>query len=265
MVLQLYQFKILDVRFVAASGFSIPLNIFKKFFLNLESTCLMRKATATHLSTSALESLSEFVVQNKIKIGERFPSERLISEQIGVSRPILREALKHWSALGIIETKNGSGSYLRRSVIPGDKHVILTVNAERERLLHALEVRRALEVEAAGLAARRRSAESLAHLQVCFDVLERAHQEKGDGPEEDWLFHLAVYRAAENPTLEQLVVSLQSLFHRFFEFPLGINAFAHRSWSFHRDLFEAIRDQNELAARASVNAILDIVQEDLGG
>lgn len=225
----------------------------------------MRKATATHLSTSALESLSEFVVQNKIKIGGRFPSERLISEQIGVSRPILREALKHWSALGIIETKNGSGSYLRRSVIPGDKHVIFTVHAERTRLLHTLEIRRALEVEAAGLAARRRSLESLAHLQDCFEALERARLETGDGPEEDWLFHLAVYRAAENPTLEQLVVSLQSLFHRFFEFPLGIPKFANRSWEMHRDLFEAIRDQNEPAARAAVNAILDIVQEDLGG
>lgn len=225
----------------------------------------MRKATATHLSTSALESLSEFVAQSGFTAGQRLPSERLIAEQLGISRPILREALKHWSALGIIETKNGSGSYLRRAVIPGDKHVIFTVHAERTRLLHTLEIRRALEVEAAGLAARRRSTESLAHLQNCFEALERAHHETGDGPEEDWLFHLAVYRAAENPTLEQLVVSLQSLFHRFFEFPLGIPKFASRSWSLHRDLFEAIRDQNELAARAAVNAILDIVQEDLGG
>ena len=223
----------------------------------------MRKATATHLSTSALESLSEFVVQTKVTVGQRLPSERLIAEQLGISRPILREALKHWAALGIIQTKNGSGSYLQRKVIPGDKHVVLTVHAERERLLHALEVRRALEIEAAGLAARRRSLESLAHLQACFEALERAHREKGDGPEEDWLFHLAVYRAAENPTLEQLVASLQSLFHRFFEYPLGISTFANRSWKLHRELFEAIRDQNEAAARAATSKILDIVQEDL--
>jgi GntR family transcriptional regulator, transcriptional repressor for pyruvate dehydrogenase complex len=225
----------------------------------------MRRATATHLSTSALESLSEFVVQSGFTAGQRLPSERLIAEQLGISRPILREALKHWSALGIIETKNGSGSYLRRPVIPGDKHVVLTVHAERTRLLHTLEIRRALEVEAAGLAARRRTEQSLAHLQACFDALQRAHIEKGDGPEEDWTFHLAVYRAAENPTLEGLVASLQSLFHRFFEFPLGISAFASRSWSLHRDLFEAIRDRDEAAARAATGAILDIVQEDLGG
>jgi GntR family transcriptional regulator, transcriptional repressor for pyruvate dehydrogenase complex len=223
----------------------------------------MRKATATHLSTSALESLSEFVVQTKVTVGQRLPSERLIAEQLGISRPILREALKHWAALGIIQTKNGSGSYLQRNVIPGDKHVVLTVHAERERLLHALEVRRALEIEAAGLAARRRSSASLAHLQERFEALERAHREKGDGPEEDWLFHLAVYRAAENPTLEQLVASLQTLFHRFFEYPLGISTFANRSWKLHRELFEAIRDQNEAAARAATSAILDIVQEDL--
>ncbi len=225
----------------------------------------MRKATAIHLSTSALESLSEFVVQQGFVPGQRLPAERIIAEQLGISRPILREALKHWGALGIIETKNGSGSYLRRQVIPGDKHVVLTVHAERERLLHTLEVRRALEVEAAGLAARRRSPESLAHLRERFEALELAHRTKGDGPEEDWHFHLAVYRAAENPTLEQLVASLQSLFHRFFEYPLGISTFANRSWDKHRDLFEAIRDQDEIAARAATGAILDIVEEDLGG
>ena len=113
----------------------------------------MQRIQPVQLTDSALISLSTYLRTQNVQVGDRLPAERIIAEQLGISRPILREALKRWVALGIIETRNGSGSYLRRPHEPGETYVIFSVSAERHRLLQLLELRRALEVEAAGLAA----------------------------------------------------------------------------------------------------------------
>lgn len=223
----------------------------------------MQRVQPVQLTDSALTSLSAFLHSSAFQVGDRLPSERVIAEQLGISRPILREALKRWVALGIIETRNGSGSYLRRPLEPGTTYVVFSISAERHRLLQLLELRRALEVEAAGLAAARRSDADLRHLQACYTRADHIQGQGGSDPEADWAFHLAVYRAAGNPYFQDIVTSLQDQFHLIFDNPLGIQNFASRSWPMHRALLEAIERQDVAAARDCAARILDITQEDL--
>ena len=223
----------------------------------------MQRVQPVQLTDSALESLSNYLQTSAIQVGDRLPAERIIAEQLGVSRPILREALKRWVALGIIETRNGSGSYLRRAIEPGATFVVFSISAERHRLLQLLELRRALEVEAAGLAAARRSTDDLTQLQACYAQANQVQGQGGSDPEADWAFHLAVYRAAGNPYFEDIVTSLQDQFRLIFDNPLRIQNFAARSWPIHLKLLEAIEQQDVPAARDCASRILDITQEDL--
>ena len=223
----------------------------------------MQKVQPVQLTDSALSSLSDYLRNSAVQVGDRLPAERVIAEQLGVSRPILREALKRWVALGIIETRNGSGSYLRRPIEPGATYVVFSISAERHKLLQLLELRRALEVEAAGLAAARRNAAELAHLQACYARADRVQGQGGSDPEADWAFHLAVYRAAGNPYFEDIVTSLQDQFHLIFDNPLRIQNFATRSWPIHLELLQAIERQDVPAAKSCASRILDITQEDL--
>jgi GntR family transcriptional regulator, transcriptional repressor for pyruvate dehydrogenase complex len=225
----------------------------------------MQRVQPVHLTESALTSLSEYLSRSAFQVGDRLPAERIIAEQLGVSRPILREALKRWAALGIIETRNGSGSYLRRLVEPGATYVVLSISAQRHRLEQLLELRRALEVEAAGLAAARRSEADLAHLHGCFTRADQVQGLGGSDPEADWAFHRAIYQAAGNPYFQEIVTALQSQFHLIFDNPLGIRDFAKRSWPLHRELLEAIEAQDVRAARECASRILDITQADLSG
>ncbi|HEX2864652.1 MAG TPA: FadR/GntR family transcriptional regulator [Deinococcales bacterium] len=223
----------------------------------------MQRLKTVSLSSNILDALAVFVIETGLQPGDRLPAERSIAETLGVSRPIVREALGRWAALGVTETRNGRGTYLRTAVTPGQTHLILTLPAERDRLLQVLEVRRALEAEAAALAAERATPEETEELVRLIGEVEAAYDRDGDAPSEDWAFHRAVYRAAHNDLFLQFIDNAGELFHRFWENPLNQPDFARRGLPFHRRLVEAIQRRDPPAARACVEAILRVTEEDL--
>src|SRR4030095_16398729 len=100
-------------------------------------------------------ALAKYVTSAGVLPGGRLPPERVLAEQLEVSRATVREALKQWEGLGIVEMRKGSGTYLKRTISPDSVHVPLIVaGSDIASLLHALEVRRALEGEAAAICAQ---------------------------------------------------------------------------------------------------------------
>src|SRR5881296_3721688 len=77
--------------------------------------------------TAILDAIAGFIVERGLLPGDRLPSERELSERLKVSRPTLREALQRWAALGIVDMRVGSGTYLAVPVAPGAVHLALTV------------------------------------------------------------------------------------------------------------------------------------------
>ena len=213
--------------------------------------------------TAILDAIAGFICERGLNPGDRLPAERELCERLKVSRPTLREALKRWAALGILDMRVGSGTYLRVPVAPGAVHFAVTVQIEHVHLQRTLELRRALEAEAAELAALRASDESIAEIRRRLEHMEHVHLRYGDAPEEDWEFHLAVYRAAGNPLFAQIVGQLHAALHRFWEHPFGKSDFARRTFPMHRQLYEAIAARDPVAARRVTLDIIRIVEEDL--
>ena len=213
--------------------------------------------------TAILDAIAGFICERGLKPGDRLPAERDLCERLKVSRPTLREALKRWAALGILDMRVGSGTYLRVPVAPGAVHFALTVQLEHAHLQRTLELRRALEAEAAELAALRANDESVAEIRRRLEHMEHVHLRYGDAPEEDWEFHLSVYRAAGNPLFGQIVGQLHTALHRFWEHPFGKSDFARRTFPMHRQLYEAIAARDPVAARRVTLDIIRIVEEDL--
>jgi GntR family transcriptional repressor for pyruvate dehydrogenase complex len=213
--------------------------------------------------TAILDAIAGFICERGLKPGDRLPAERELCGRLKVSRPTLREALKRWAALGILDMRVGSGTYLRVPVAPGAVHFALTVQLEHAHLQRTLELRRALEAEAAELAALRANDESVAEIRRRLEHMEHVHLRYGDAPEEDWEFHVAVYRAAGNPLFGQIVGQLHTALHRFWEHPFGKSDFARRTFPMHRQLYEAIAARDPVAARRVTLDIIRIVEEDL--
>jgi DNA-binding FadR family transcriptional regulator len=211
------------------------------------------------------EALAHYIAQANLKAGDRLPAERELMEALAVGRSTIREVIRHFQALGVMETRKGSGTYLLKPVTADTIHMPLSFDALhlRDALMQTLEVRRGIEVEAGMVAARKRTAEDLKNIEEKLDEMERVHLSKGTSGPEDLAFHLAIYDATHNPLFRQLLEQMRGAFERFWERPFDRPDFARRSFPYHRTLFNAIAAQDTEAARRETLKILDVVEEDI--
>lgn len=211
------------------------------------------------------DALAHYIEDAKLQAGDRLPAERELMSALAVGRSTIREAIRHFQALGVIETRKGSGTYLLKPVSKATIHMPLSLDTLhlRDALLQTLEVRRGIEAEAGMVAARKRTATDLALIEEKLNEMERVHLAKGTSGPEDLAFHLAVYDATHNPLFRQLLGQMREAFERFWMHPFDRQDFARRSFPFHRTLFNAIAAQNPEAARAETLKILDVVEEDI--
>jgi DNA-binding FadR family transcriptional regulator len=212
-----------------------------------------------------IDALSDFIEVAKLQAGDRLPAERELMAALSVGRSTVREVITHFQALGVMETKKGSGTYLLKPISKATIHMPLSMDTPhlRDALLQALEVRRGIECEAGMVAARKRTAEDIAIIEEKLDEMERVHIAKGASGPEDLAFHLAVYDATHNPLFKQLLEQMRGTFERFWTHPFDRQDFARRSFPFHRTLFNAIVAGDPEAARAETLKILDVVEEDI--
>jgi len=222
---------------------------------------LLRPVRSKSLDSAVLDSLAVYVDQQAIVPGSKLPSERVLSEALCVGRSTVREALKRWDALGIIELRQGSGAYLRVAVSPSLLHVplVLARPSKVKNLLQILQVRRALEGESAALCASSASAEVIAAIGKCLLKLEAAYA-SGDGSDEDWQFHQSIYHASGNPFFPQIIQSMHDLLHQLWENALHLPDFAAASHPFHRAMYEAIARRDPEQARAQAWKLIDSVE-----
>lgn len=156
------------------------------------------------LYESVIEQLVGYIETGEIAPGDRFPSERELERQLGVSRGILREAFRVLEARGLIESRPGGGRFLREIKNPTlFKDGITLLALERSVLMDVVESRLALEVNVARLAAARATREDVANLRSVVDKFFSKNSPRGEDRDLD--FHLAVARATHNFVLQELV------------------------------------------------------------
>lgn len=152
------------------------------------------------LVDGAIDRLRQAVESGEWPVGRRLPVESALAEELGVGRNTVREAVRVLVHAGLLETRQGDGTYVLRRLDPAESLRRL----RRTTLRDQLEMRIALESEAARLAAERRDE---ADLQAMREALE-ARQQVGDDLEarihHDRRFHNAIVSAAHNPALSAL-------------------------------------------------------------
>ena len=155
------------------------------------------------LVTQVIEQLHEQVRSGTWRVDERIPPENTLAETLGVGRNTVREAVRALCHTGLLECRQGDGTYVRAtSELSGAMRRRLS-SAE---LVETLEVRQGLEVTAAGLAAGRRTDDDLAALAAALRARDDAWR-SGDTSvfvDADMAFHVAVVHAAHNSVLSEL-------------------------------------------------------------
>ena len=205
-----------------------------------------------------LDALVEMVKTQDYRVGDLLPTEKELSQRLGVSRNSVREALKTLNMAGITESVSGRGTYLRMDPVQirGSASTILdAVNGVS--LLELLQVRRLIETEAAGLAAQRAKDDPrrLKELERRWQLLMKALE--GQKPEQAKLgndFHLAVVELCGNRLLIKILYSIMSDVRSARRLvPADLENF-RREEDIHTKIFRAIESGDSQAARQAMDA-----------
>jgi DNA-binding FadR family transcriptional regulator len=152
------------------------------------------------LADQAADALLARIRSGEWAIGDRLPGETTLAPQLDVGRSTVREAIRRLAGIGVLTTRQGSGVFVTRLDAPSGLDTMLDGAA----IDAVLEARIAVEVEAAALAAHRRTEEDLDAVRAAL-AIRAAH--RGDlvrHVETDTDFHRAVIAAAHNPVLLEM-------------------------------------------------------------
>lgn len=221
-------------------------------------------------SVHVAEQIMEAIRGDAFRVGNRLPPERAIAEQMGVSRPSVREALSALQLVGVLESRPGDGTYVVKA--PDRRQAAISLLEQEESPVEALEARRVLERGIALLAAARATPEGLGRLERALAALRDAAVARdyeaftaANGP-----FHLAIVRMAGNDLLERAVRPLIEVMQRQLAQEMRRREYARDAASFfdamygvHAEIRDAVRNRDGARAGEAMDRHFDLIEASL--
>jgi GntR family transcriptional repressor for pyruvate dehydrogenase complex len=228
------------------------------------------KVHVPRISDAVAASLERRILEGSLKPGDRLPPERELSIELGVSRPSLREAIQKLASKGMVQSRQGGGTYvtdrLESTFFDPWQEMMGAHPNLREDLL---EFRRMLEGQAAEWAAERATEADMMRLGQTYGALNEAfvRNDLDLRSKADIAFHQAVGEASHNALIGHLSAALLRLMHDNIRLNLGelsnIPAAGTLLKNQHAAIYDAIRDRKPQAARAAAETHIDFVRETL--
>ncbi|AOJ85261.1 hypothetical protein WS87_00450 (plasmid) [Burkholderia sp. MSMB0856] len=195
--------------------------------------------------------LSGQIRTGSLKPGDLLPTESELMRTQEVSRAVVREAIQRLRMSGMVETRQGIGSYVLDDACRPPAVELPPVETQTRRdVLSILELRMCIETESAGLAAQRASRQDIDAIGQALEALDRHAEAGDDAAPYDFQFHIEIARATGNPFFVDVLSQLDPAFAP--RPRLGPANYAMRVSGEHANIFEAIRRGDVGAARAAM-------------
>ncbi len=196
--------------------------------------------------------------------GHRLPSERELSEYLGVSRTVIREAIKLLKAVGLVRVKQGVGTFIAE---PGPDALEAPISAfmgSGPRVIADLhQVREILEPQIAELAAQSISDDQIAGLERSLREMEDNILHLQKHIEADQRFHSILAEATQNSVLQLLVYSIVDLMQKERHLSFASPGATERGCYHHRRILEAVRSRDPEWTRQEMQAHLRQIRDDM--
>lgn len=213
------------------------------------------------------EAILAMIKNGTLKPGDKLLAVHQLAEQFQVGRSAVREALSALRAMGLIEMRQGEGTYVKSfdaSAVAAPLNSVLLM--KQDDVINLLEVRKVLEAGAVQAAALKRTNEDLLEIEHWLEEMERGAGDEKAGETADFQFHMAIAKAAHNPMLLELMNHVSSMTaetigetRRLILY--GEQTSAERLAEQHRIIFQAIAQQDTEAARDAVVNHLTHIEE----
>lgn len=195
-------------------------------------------------SSYVAEQIIDSIDSGKYEPGDQLPSERKIAEQMGVSRNSVREALSALQIVEVVETKAGSGTYIKSMPNEVDISDALNVAKTGEDLFEVWEARREVEIALAKLAWRRAEEDSISEIRDILSKLEEATEtdDYDRYVEANANFHMKIAELAENSYLKKALDALLGVTeeHLLRDMVTDYSSYMKKSLKSHQEIVEVI-------------------------
>lgn len=213
------------------------------------------------------DELRRIIESGVIKPGDKLDTIDQLALQYRVGRSTVREALSHLKALGLVESKQGGGTFVKK---PGlePAAVLDSLQTSNAELTQVLQVRKILEVGAAELAAKHRTDQDIEDLGKIVEQMRYAVGNEEISQIYDTNFHLAIAKASRNAMLETMMTHISATIFRTIQDSRKLWLYsgkdtAGKLFEEHKKLYEAIRDGDAKAAAATMTKHLAQVENAL--
>jgi len=199
-------------------------------------------------------NLLNFLLTSDLRRGDRLPPERVLAESAGVSRPVIREALKALGFLGLLEVRPGDGTFLadtQSALLP--KVIQWSMLLGDKPTQDVIQARAYVEVAVARVAATRRTDDDIRILRGHLDTMLDAVTDKTAFQDADVAFHLAMATASNNVVFVDLLHSMHALLEVWSSKTLKVSRDLKPYYLEHLAVFEAVEAQNPDAAAMAMD------------
>lgn len=211
-------------------------------------------------------TVRERIVKGELVQGDKLPNERDLALAYGVSRNVVREAVRALAKDGLVEVRQGSGTYVSNgtSVALGDSlELALSLGGTGKSLSNLIEIRTIIEPTVAGLAAMRATPDDIQAMEAEVELMDGALDNVKDFIAADHRFHVAVARATQNQLVPLILVPVVDVLNDQRERLFFVVHSAKSAQDFHRRILAAIRKKDSVAAIEAMRGHLKQVSGDI--
>lgn len=224
----------------------------------------MRDNKSKQAYQKVIEYINEQVDTGTLGRGDKVPSERKLVEILGIGRNSIREALEILDILGILDRRQGDGTYIREHfdnwfVQPMTLGYLLSETRRNE----IFEFRNMIEVEIAELAAQRITDDEIETLSQCYERLRQAKSEL-EASKLDKLFHSLLAKASKNAIIANSYNAIDYMLDLFI-YDMRVEAYKDKRQELvdfvHRNLFDAVVTRDPVEAREAMKRHMNIIRK----
>jgi GntR family transcriptional regulator, transcriptional repressor for pyruvate dehydrogenase complex len=209
------------------------------------------------LYQEVVEQVTERVLREDLQPGDRLPAERDLAAQLGVSRTAVREAIRALEEKGLVEVRQGAGTFVRSPDSESvSQSLSLYLHTNVARYLQLMDLREILDVEIAGRLAAQVDSEHLEQLRSRIARMWQLLDSPSEFAREDAAFHMDFYRAAKNDVLLMIMQPVMDLLEEAMAATFQEPGSAESSLRLHERLVESIATGDAPGARRIVRQML---------
>ncbi len=213
------------------------------------SDLLLNRSKEPVLHVSVAQEIKDMIVRDKMRPGDKLPTEMELMQMFSISRSTLRESMKVLKAENVITSRQGSGTFISQETGLGDDPLGLHFTDQSKLLHNLLETRMLIEPEIAALATQRATSEDIERLKRIVDNMYASNSNDSYTEEMDVRFHTAIAECTHNDVLIRVVPIINESIRRGHLETQDDEESFNRAKRSHLGIYQAIADRNYIEAR----------------